>query len=216
MKIDILVLGDFQTNCYCVRSDGQTRHCLVIDPGLDAAPLVQFLDEEGLEPEVIVLTHGHVDHLAGVEMLRERWPSVKVGIHRKDAAMLTDPARNLSMLAGTMTSARPAEIVFDRDETVKLAGMEFCLLHTPGHTPGGICLYSEKEGLVFVGDTLFAGSVGRTDFEGGSFGQLMESIRTKLLTLPETTKVYPGHGPATTIRNEKRFNPFLNGTEEDF
>lgn len=216
MKIDTLVLGDFQTNCYCVRSDGQTQRCLVIDPGLDTALLVQFLEAEGLEPEVIVLTHGHVDHVAGVEMLRERWPSVKVGIHRKDAAMLTDPARNLSMLAGTMTSARPAEIVFDRDETVELAGMEFQLLHTPGHTPGGICLYSEKEGLVFVGDTLFAGSVGRTDFEGGNFGLLMESIRTKLLMLPERTKVYPGHGPATTIQNEKRFNPFLNGTEEDF
>ncbi len=213
MKIDTIVLGDFQTNCYCVRPDERTNRCLVIDPGLDAAPLVQFLEEEGLGPEVIVLTHGHVDHVAGVEMLRERWPSVQVGIHRKDAAMLTDPARNLSMLAGTMTAARPAEFLLDGDGEVKLAGMDFYLLHTPGHTPGGICLYAPQEGLVFVGDTLFAGSVGRTDFEGGSFAQLMESIRAKLLTLPETTKVYPGHGPATTIRNEKRFNPFLNSGE---
>lgn len=211
MKIDTLVLGDFQTNCYCVRSDERANRCLVIDPGLDAAPLGLFLEKEGLEPEVIVLTHGHVDHVAGVEMLRERWPSVQVGIHRNDAAMLTDPARNLSMLAGTMTAARPAEMIFDGDGKVKLAGMEFHLLHTPGHTPGGICLYAEQEGLIFVGDTLFAGSVGRTDFEGGSFEQLMGSIQTKLLVLPEATKVYPGHGPATTLRSEKRFNPFLSG-----
>jgi glyoxylase-like metal-dependent hydrolase (beta-lactamase superfamily II) len=213
MKIDTLVLGDFQTNCYCVRSDERAGGCLVIDPGLDAAPLVQFLEQEGLEPKMIVLTHGHVDHVAGVEMLRERWPAVQVGIHRLDASMLTDPARNLSMLAGTMTSARPAQILFDGDGIVQLAGMEFQLLHTPGHTPGGICLYAQKEGVVFVGDTLFAGSVGRTDFEGGSFARLMESIRTKLLVLPETTKVYPGHGPVTTIRSEKRFNPFLNSEE---
>lgn len=210
MKIDTFVLGDFQTNCYCVRPDDHARRCLVIDPGLETGPLVQFLEQEGLEPEVIALTHGHVDHVAGVDMLRERWPSVKVGIHQKDASMLTDPARNLSMLAGTMTTARPAEMVFDRDKMVRWAGIEFQLLHTPGHTPGGICLYAQREGLIFVGDTLFAGSVGRTDLEGGHFEQLMESIRTKLLTLPESTKVYPGHGPITTIRNEKRFNPFLN------
>jgi glyoxylase-like metal-dependent hydrolase (beta-lactamase superfamily II) len=210
MKIDTLVLGDFQTNCYCVRPEEHSDRCLIIDPGLDAAPLVQFLEETGLEPEMIVLTHGHVDHVAGVEMLRRRWPSVRVAIHRDDAEMLTDPHRNLSMLAGTRVAARPPEIIFDKEGPLELVRMTFQLLHTPGHTPGGICLYSESEGLAFVGDTLFAGSIGRTDFENGSYEQLIKSIHTKLLTLPEQTRIYPGHGPITTIRNEKRFNPFLN------
>jgi glyoxylase-like metal-dependent hydrolase (beta-lactamase superfamily II) len=124
--------------------------------------------------------------------------------------MLTDPNENLSAAAGTIFQARPAEVILDGETRIQAAGLEFKVLHTPGHTPGGMCLYDATEGIAFVGDTLFAGSVGRTDFPGGDYDQLMESIQTKLLTLPETTKVYTGHGPATTIGSEKRHNPFLS------
>jgi glyoxylase-like metal-dependent hydrolase (beta-lactamase superfamily II) len=211
MLINTVVLGDFQTNCYCVRPDEKTRKCLVIDPGLDPAALLQYLQTERLEPAVIALTHGHVDHIAGVEAMREHWPKAKTAIHKEDADMLGDPVKNLSMMAGCMVMARPAEILWDREQDLTLAGMPFSLLHTPGHTPGGICMYSAAEGLAFVGDTLFAGGIGRTDFARSDYAQLIESIQNKLLTLPENTKIYPGHGPATTIRSEKRFNPFIIG-----
>lgn len=209
MKMDTLILGDFQTNCYIVRPSEKTKKCLVIDPGMDPAPLLQTLQAGQLKPVLIFLTHGHVDHIAGVELLREQWPRVEVAIHKDDAEMLTDPVKNLSMLAGSMVQARPADTLYESEETLELAGMSFELLHTPGHTPGGICLYSESEGMAFVGDTLFAGAIGRFDFEGGNYEQLIEGIQTKLLSLPEETKIYPGHGPATTVRREKLGNPFF-------
>lgn len=210
MMIDTIALGDFLANCYCVRKDEQATECLLIDPGLEPEPLVQFLDAKGLTPALIVLTHGHADHIGGLETIRQRWPRVRVMIHEADAGMLPDPNVNLSILAGTMVQARPADVLLG-DETRFLTelGMRFEVLHTPGHTPGGICLYSAKDGVLFSGDTLFAGSVGRSDFPGGDHEQLIEGIRQKLLTLPEQTTVYPGHGPATTLRNERKHNPFL-------
>jgi glyoxylase-like metal-dependent hydrolase (beta-lactamase superfamily II) len=210
MNIETLVLGDFQANCYCVRTDEKARECLLIDPGMNPEPLIRFLDHEGLTPEMIVLTHGHVDHIGGVETVRQRWPKVQAAIHQDDAEMLTDPNANLSVLAETMVQARPAEILLGEDSPfLNAVGLRFQILHTPGHTPGGICLYSAKDEILFAGDTLFAGSVGRADLPGGDFEQLITGIRHKLLILPEQTKVYPGHGPATTIRNEKKHNPFL-------
>jgi len=210
MIIDTMVLGDFQTNCYCVRQNEDTADCLIIDPGLGTERLVQMLEEKGFAPVDVVLTHGHADHIAGVETIREYWPNVRVAIHKDDAEMLTQPAQNLSMMAGVMVQVRPAEVLLDADTMYyQAAGMQFNVLHTPGHSPGSICLYVADENTIFVGDTLFAGSVGRTDFPGGSHEQLIEMIRQKLLILPEKTTVYTGHGPATTIANEKKFNPFL-------
>lgn len=209
MVIDTLVLGDFQTNCYVVRRDEKTKECLVIDPGMEAFPLLQFLENEALTPVALLLTHGHADHVAGVELLRQQWPDVEVMIHRADAEMLTDPVKNLSIMAGTMVQMRPADVLLDREETLELAGIRFHLLHTPGHTPGGVSLYCASENLVFSGDALFAGSVGRTDFENGSYEDLINGILTKLLTLPDETRVLSGHGPETTIGYEKRHNSFL-------
>jgi glyoxylase-like metal-dependent hydrolase (beta-lactamase superfamily II) len=134
-----------------------------------------------------------------------------VAIHKDDANMLTSPAENLSLMAGSMVQTRPADVLLDSEQRdYQAAGLRFQVIHTPGHSPGSICLYSAQDHILFAGDTLFAGSVGRTDFPSGSHEALMDSIQTKLMILPERTQVYTGHGPETTIGNEKKFNPFLS------
>ena len=210
MIIETLVLGDFQTNCFCVRQNDEVSECLIIDPGMGAEVLVQMLKEKGYTPVEILLTHGHADHIGGVESLRQHWPGVRVSIHKDDAGMLTNPADNLSLMAGVMVQARPAEVLLNSEDIYyEAAGLRFKVLHTPGHTPGGICLYASDEDILFAGDTLFAGSVGRSDFPGGDHRVLIDMIRQKLLILPGKTMVYTGHGPATTIGDEKESNPFL-------
>jgi len=209
MNIYHLVLGDLQTNCYCVTSNESVRDCLVVDTGLSPQPLVDHLKKSELNPVAVVCTHGHLDHTFGVKALRENWPDIKVAIHKNDADMLTDSDKNLSAAMGAPLEFSAADIILNDADEVEFAGVKLKVFHTPGHTPGGICLYSENEDLFFAGDTLFADSVGRTDIPGGDHDLLITSIKTKLLVLPDETKVLPGHGPATTIGQEKKFNPFI-------
>ncbi len=210
MKIDRLVLGEYENNCYIARSSDSAADCLIIDTGLDVQPLLKFLERGKLTPVAVIITHGHIDHIAGVEALRKKFPSILVYIHKLDAEMLTDAAANLSIMAGSSLTAGKADYLVDEDDIIEKAGVKLRVIHTPGHTPGGICFYSEKDGIIFVGDTLFAGSIGRTDFPNGDMKQLIEGIKHKLLTLPEDTIAYPGHGPETTIGREKADNPFLS------
>jgi glyoxylase-like metal-dependent hydrolase (beta-lactamase superfamily II) len=156
-----------------------------------------------------VLTHGHIDHIEGVASLRAEFPDIKVYIHKLDAEMLTEPYTNLSAMTGASFSVEPADFLLEEQSVIEQADIKLSVLHTPGHTPGGICLYCEDEGIVFTDDTLFADSIGRTDFPNGSMEQLLQSIREKLFTLPDETKVYSGHGPMTSIAHEKKYNPFL-------
>jgi hydroxyacylglutathione hydrolase len=209
MKIDYLILGGYQTNCYVLRKDDSAKDCLIIDPGLEAEELIEFLNEEKLNPVAVVLTHGHVDHIAGVATLRDRFAQIKVYIHNLDAEMLTNPNINLSAMSGMAIVSEAEDVSLKERDVIDMAGVKLLVLHTPGHTPGGISLYSKQADVVFVGDTLFADSIGRTDFPGGSMSQLLNSVREKLFTLPERTEVYPGHGPATTIAAEKAHNPFF-------
>ena len=209
MKIDYLILGGYQTNCYVLRQNDAAQDCLIIDPGLEADELLDFLDEQKLNPLAVILTHGHIDHIAGVTALRSRFPEIKLYIHKLDANMLSEPVNNLSTMTGAGFTTEPEDVSLQDGDEIDLAGVKLLVLHTPGHTPGGISLYSKQDGVVFVGDTLFADSIGRTDFPGGSMSQLLNSVRLKLFTLPEKTEVYPGHGPATTFAAEKAHNPFF-------
>ena len=209
MEIDCLILGLYETNCYILRRDKTAEDCLIVDAGLDCGPLIDFLRQQKLNPAALVLTHGHIDHIAGVNLLREKFPGLKIYIHMHDADMLEEPLSNLSAMTGAAFVTGSADFTLQDGDAIEQAGIKLLALHTPGHTPGGISLYSAEQGVVFSGDALFADSVGRTDFPGGSMTQLVSGIKDKLLTLPDETKVYPGHGPETTIAREKAHNQYL-------
>lgn len=209
MKIDRLVLGAYQTNSYVLRHGVNSSNCIIIDTGTDADELIDFLKENKLNPLALILTHGHPDHTGGVSVLRKDFPQIQVYIHKLDSKLMTSPPSLLMAMSWISTRpAAPADVLIEGPTTIEIAGIVLEVLHTPGHTLGSICLYSKEDGVVFVGDTLFEGSVGRTDL-GGDMTQLINSIKRKLLTLPDETIVYPGHGPQTVIANERMYNPFL-------
>ena len=209
MKIDCFVLGAYQSNSYVLRLDETSTGCIIIDTGLDGFELVDFLRDNSLDPLAVILTHGHIDHIAALDLLRDQFPSVRVYIHEFDAPMLTGDSNNLAIMLGKSFVTRAADVLLSDGDIVEVAGIKLSVLHTPGHTPGGICLYSKAHEVAFVGDTLFAESIGRADFPGGDMAALIASIKDRLFKLPEQTKLYPGHGPATTIAHEKTHNPFL-------
>lgn len=200
-------LGPLGTNCYLV-GDRELGQAFLIDPA--TADMVQGLEEHNLKLAGILLTHGHGDHIGGVEELLASY-DVPVYIHEKDAPFLTDPSLNLSEFSGHTISVEPKDIryVTDGDEITLGDRIRLQVLASPGHTPGGVVYYMAP--LAFAGDSLFRGSIGRTDFPGSSYDDLIQSVSTKLFTLPEDTVVYPGHGSETTIAYEKQYNPFVRG-----
>ena len=209
MKIKHLILGQYENNCYVLRKSSDEKKCLIIDTGLENAPLLNYLSENNLEPIAIVFTHGHIDHIAGLLQLRKKYPKIKVYIHKLDAEMLTNAKMNLSILAGLSFETSQADVIVEDGDKINEAEIKLDVLHTPGHTQGGISLYCPEDNIIFTGDTLFADSVGRTDLNGGSMTELIESITQKLLNLEDKTVVYPGHGPKTTIGHEKKYNQYL-------
>jgi hydroxyacylglutathione hydrolase len=209
MKIDHLILGEYENNCYILRKSEESSNCLIIDTSLPDPKLVNFLKRYNLNPVATIITHGHADHIIGLRELRKNYPDMKVYIHELDQYMLTDAELNLSALVGKDFKTAAADVIVDDGDMIEIAGLKLEVLHTPGHTQGGICLYSQEDAVLFSGDTLFSGSIGRSDFPGGDMEQLIKGIKAKLLTLPEDTKVYPGHGSATTIKREKKLNEYL-------
>ncbi len=202
------VLGELESNAYLLIDDTEGK-ALVIDPGGDPSPIVEFIQKSGADLLYILNTHGHVDHIAGNGVLKKLFPHVKILIHENDAHMLTSPAMNLSLWLGKPVVSPKADGYLSEGDSVKVGSLELEVIHTPGHTAGSVCFYLREEGVLFSGDTLFRGSVGRTDFPGGSWGALVSSIKDKLFKLPFSTRVCPGHGDETSIGEEMHENPFL-------
>jgi glyoxylase-like metal-dependent hydrolase (beta-lactamase superfamily II) len=206
LQIESFALGPFQTNCYVV-SVG--RAAWLVDVGGDPRPMLDHVAERELQVEKMVLTHAHADHIAGLAEAAERYPGVPVYIHEAEEDFLTDTTLNLSAGFGLPVVAPEATDLLTHGNTLTLGGLDFEVRHTPGHSPGGIALVQQETGTALVGDTLFARSIGRFDFPTSDGPALIRSIHEQLLTLPDPTAVYPGHGPATTIGAERAENPYL-------
>jgi len=200
-------VGALAANCYLF-SCSETKKAMVVDPGADGKMIYHWILERGLKVEYILLTHGHMDHIGGVDELRELLGDVVVGIHTNDAEMLTDGRKNLSTYLGPGMAFKQADLLLSDGQELMVGKEPIKVIATPGHSPGSVCFLC-SEGLI-SGDTLFAGSIGRTDFPGGSMNQLLDGVKKKLLILPDATKVFPGHGEETSIGEEKQSNPFLS------
>jgi hydroxyacylglutathione hydrolase len=198
-----LVVGSLSANCYVVGA-AETGEGMVIDPGGSAEEIKRAITDSSLEIEIIVLTHGHSDHIAALRDIQDR-TGAEVAIHAADADFL----ETSSQFGISYRTPHPPDRLLHEGDTIDIGGMSFTVIHTPGHTPGSICLLSGNK--VFTGDTLFHKGIGTTLMPGSSRRQLLESIQTRLMVLPDETIVYPGHGRETTIGGERRDNPYVTG-----
>ena len=205
MILQKLVVGELATNCYIIGSE-TTKDGLIIDPADEAGVILKAIGELKLKIKYIVLTHGHPDHFGALADLKKA-TGAQVLVHREDAEILELPP--MVFFGATFPQPPPADRQLEDRDTIELGDLKLKVIHTPGHTPGGICLLADS--ILFSGDTLFNNGIGRYDLPGGNYEKLMDSLHRRVLTLPEKTVVYPGHGPETTIGEEKRSNPYLEG-----
>ena len=194
MKITVFQLGQLGTNCYLIIDD-QAKSCAVVDPGDQGEALADWLTREGLIPKYVFLTHGHFDHVGGVKALAGRFPGLPVYLHPDDTALTPELSRGLYWTD-----------FYEEGDTLTMDSVTFRVLHTPGHTPGSVCLQTED--TLLTGDTLFAGACGRTDFPGGSWSRMMDSL-SRLAKLPGNPAVLPGHGEDSTLEQERKLNPYM-------
>lgn len=212
LDIEVVVSMPFEENSYIVARPGGPS-CFIVDPGFEPEEIVRVVERRGWTVESILLTHGHVDHIAGCAAMKEAYPDAPMIIGAGDARMLTDPLLNLSALGGMALTSPPADVLVRGGQVLEVLGLSWEVRDIPGHSPGHVVFVwlGGKPPVVFGGDVLFQGSVGRFDFPGSDGQMLLEGIRTKLYDLPPETIVYPGHGEPTTIGTEKATNPFTSG-----
>lgn len=207
MIFETIVVGQLGVNCF-ILADQETKEGVVVDPGADAEQILAIVKAKGLTIRHVINTHGHFDHVGGNRRLLAETGATLM-IHAGDEPYLTRAAKSATMYGlEAEDSPSPGTLLTD-GQRIRFGRHEIRVIHTPGHTQGGCCLYLAEEGILLSGDTLFAESIGRTDLPGGSYDTLIASVRDKLFVLPEGTKVYPGHGPLTTIAHEKAHNPYL-------
>lgn len=206
MIIERIPVGLYAANCYVIGCEN-TLEGAVFDPGEDAPSILEKVKKHNLRVKYIIITHGHFDHIGALADVKEE-TGAQVAVHKNDKGMLINPEKSLSSLVSEGSKAVNPDILLEDGERLRVGDMELKILHTPGHSPGGICVSIDDKVLI-SGDTLFAGSIGRTDLPGGNFDMLIRSIKSKLMVLDEEITVYPGHGAATTIGTEKERNPFL-------
>ena len=209
MILEMLTVGPFQENCYVV-GDEEAGTGVIVDPGDEAARIALAVEQTNLEITQILITHAHIDHVGAVAALVDEY-SCPVLMHAEAEPMLGQLPTQAMMMGLRFGKVPAVDRHIEDEASIEVGGLQLRSLYTPGHAPGHIAFYIESEGLLLSGDTLFAGSVGRVDLPGGSMEVLMRSIEERLLTLPDETRVYPGHGPGTTIGNERVHNPFLQG-----
>jgi len=210
MRAFRLEVGALAANCYLVL-DEVTGHAAIIDPGGDPDRIIRRCERAEGNPLYIINTHGHCDHMAANALLKERYPQAKLCIGKRDAALLTAPLLNLSGAFGQPIRSPEADLLLSEGDRLRVGSLALEVLETPGHTAGSISLLLlEGQGpVLFCGDLIFSGGVGRTDLDGGDFAELKDSIERKVFALPEQTRIMPGHGPETTVGREKRSNPFV-------
>jgi hydroxyacylglutathione hydrolase len=202
-----ITVGPIETNSY-ILGDEKSREAIVIDPGGEFEIIENHLKKSKLKLKYIILTHGHVDHIGALAPLKKA-TGAEILIHSKDSAMLYDPNQNLSSFSGDKIIPIKADKLLEEGDIIQCGEIRLEVLHTPGHTLGGISLVTDK--MIFTGDALFCGSIGRTDFPGSSYQELIKSIKDKLLNKDDDFIIYSGHGPSSTIGEERRNNPFLTG-----
>lgn len=221
IRVENTVLGMCATNCYVVFDggaktpggyvdDGQVKPAVIIDPAADTARIEAMISRYNLRPEAVLLTHGHFDHMLAADAVRKRY-GIKVYAGAEERQIMTNESYNLSLPFTGEGMTFEADEYFKPGDDFSFAGFNIRTISVPGHTIGSVCYYFEKEKILFSGDTLFAGSVGRSDFPTGNAGQLNRAIRDKLMGLPDDVKVFPGHGESTTVGYERVNNPFLQG-----
>ncbi len=208
-KLETLIVSQFEVNCYLCW-DQETGDGVIVDPGGNESDIVNSIRRHKIVPKGILLTHGHADHIAAVEPIRAEF-NIPLYAGKAELELLQHPHANLSSVLGDPLVIRTPEYLVTDEEVILIGSLRFLVMTTPGHTPGGVCFLDESDGLLFCGDTLFAGSIGRTDLPGGDTQTLLDSIRSKILALPDAIVCYPGHGPRTTVGAERSSNPFLTG-----
>ena len=207
MFLKKITIGQLEANCY-IFGDDKTREVFVIDPGGDAAEIIDAIENNKLKVTAIINTHGHIDHTFGNKALKEHY-KIPLLIHGDDSQMLTSSFHNLSDYLGYEISVIPPDRILKDNEMINAGPFNLKVIDTPGHTRGSISLECVDKGIIFTGDTLFAGGIGRSDLPGGDGEKLISSIKKRLFIYPDNTVIYPGHGPSSTIGEEKKYNPYL-------